>query len=80
MYQHPENNSANSKIATEKKRFIKYKAKAGKLQELTVISKMLTKFIAHTETNRSYNMDLTRRLLTTFKKTLATIFKTYYNI
>ena len=35
MYQHPknDNDNDNNKMATEKKRFIKYKAISGKLQE-----------------------------------------------
>ena len=44
---------------------------------LTIISKMLTKFIAFLVTNRLHtmNLTLTGRELTTLKKTLATIFK-----
>ena len=42
---------------------------------LTIISKMLTKFIAFLVTNRLHTMNLTGHKLTTLKKTLATIFK-----
>ena len=43
---------------------------------LTMLSKMLTKFIAFLVTNCLHTMDLTDHELTTLKKTLATIFKT----
>ena len=53
MFFYPENNSDNNKMATEKKRFIKYKAISDKLQEHFGFklladgnTKMLTKFIA----------------------------------
>ena len=42
---------------------------------LTIISKMLLKFIVFLVTNHLHTMDLTGRELTTLKKTLATIFK-----
>ena len=43
---------------------------------LTIISKMLTKFIALLVTNCLHTMDPTGRKLTTLKKTHVTIFKT----
>ena len=43
---------------------------------LTIISKMLTKFIAFLVTNHLHTIDLTDHELNTLKKTIATIFKT----
>ena len=68
MYQHPESNSDNSKMAIEKKRFIKDKAPVYQVNYKNilylncwpiVISKTLTKFIAFIATNCLYTMDHT---------------------
>ena len=72
-------------MATDKKGFIKYlklylinyKNIFDLNGLLTVISKMLRKFVAFIVTNHLPIINLTCHLLTTFKKkTLATIFKT----
>ena len=75
MYENSGSNSNNGKMATAKNQSIKYKSISGRLKEhfgfkllATVISKMLTTSIAFNVTNRSHTMDLTRRLLTTFKR------------
>ena len=66
-------------MAMEKNQSIKYKPISGRSKEhfgfkLLEISKMLTMSIAFIVTNRSRIMDLTRHLLTTFKR------NTCYNI
>ena len=70
-------------MATENKLFIKYKVYQVNYKNimdlncwLTIISKMLTKFIAFLVINHLHTMDLTDRELSTLKKTLATIFQT----
>ena len=75
MYQHSKNDNDNSKMATKKKRFIKYKAISGKLQE-HIGFKLLAGgnikdadkvYCIHCDKSL-HTMDLIRRLLITFKK------------